>query len=56
VYETLAGWEEPLDTCSSVDELPGAARAYVDFVERELDVEVALIGTGAERESVLTRA
>jgi adenylosuccinate synthase len=56
VYETLAGWEEDLEGCSSVDELPTAARAYVDFVERELDVAVTLVGTGAERESVLTRA
>jgi adenylosuccinate synthase len=56
VYETLAGWEEPLDGCSTAAELPAAARAYVDFVERELDVDVTLIGTGAERESVLTRA
>ena len=31
-------------------------RGYVDFVERELEVEVTLVGTGAERESVLTRA
>jgi adenylosuccinate synthase len=56
VYETLAGWEEPLDGCSTAAELPDAARAYVDFVERELDVDVTLIGTGAERASVLTRA
>ena len=56
VYETLPGWQDPLDTCSSVGELPAAAREYVEFVERELDVEVALVGTGAERESVLTRA
>ena len=56
VYETLAGWEEPLDGCASVDELPTAAGAYVDFVERQLEVDVTLIGTGAERESVLTRA
>jgi adenylosuccinate synthase len=56
VYEVLAGWAEPLDECSSVAELPDAARSYVDFVERELDVEVTLVGTGAERSSVLTRA
>jgi adenylosuccinate synthase len=56
VYETLAGWHEPLDGCTSVDDLPAAARRYVEFVERELDVEVTLIGTGAERTSVLTRA
>jgi adenylosuccinate synthase len=54
VYETLAGWAEPLDDVDSVDGLPEAARAYVGFVERELGVEVSLIGTGAEREAVLS--
>jgi adenylosuccinate synthase len=48
VYETLAGWEEPL-----ADDLPAAARAYVDFVERTLGVEISLVGTGAERERVV---
>jgi adenylosuccinate synthase len=50
VYETLAGWGDPLD-----DELPDAARRYVEFVEHELDVEVCWVGTGAERERVLVR-
>jgi len=54
VYETLAGWAEPLDEVGSVEALPDAARAYVGFVERELGVEVSLIGTGAEREAVLS--
>jgi adenylosuccinate synthase len=48
VYETLPGWEESLD-----DDLPAAARSYVHFVERALDVEVSLVGTGAERERVV---
>ena len=48
VYETLPGWEEDLD-----DALPEAARGYVDFIERTLDVEVSLVGTGAERERVV---
>jgi adenylosuccinate synthase len=56
VYEVLPGWNEPLDGCSSVADLPEAARAYVDFVERELGVAVSLVGTGAERQSVLSRA
>jgi adenylosuccinate synthase len=50
VFETLPGWEEPL-----ADGLPEAARAYVEFVERELDVPVQLVGTGAGREAVLAR-
>ena len=50
VFETLLGWEQPLGV-----ELPEAARRYVEFVERALDVPVRLVGTGAERESVLAR-
>jgi adenylosuccinate synthase len=56
VYQTLPGWDEPLDTCETIGDLPENARSYVEFVERELDVEVQLVGTGAERTSVLTRA
>jgi adenylosuccinate synthase len=48
VYETLAGWEVPL-----TDGLPEKARAYVEFIERALGVEISLVGTGAERESVV---
>jgi adenylosuccinate synthase len=48
VYETLAGWQEPI-----ADGLPEAARAYVEFVEGALGVEISLVGTGAERERVV---
>ena len=48
VYETLDGWEQELE-----DDLPAAARRYVEFVERELAVPVTLVGTGRERERIL---
>jgi adenylosuccinate synthase len=48
VYETLPGWREPLD-----EGLPPAARRYVEFVEDALEVEVSMIGTGADRERVV---
>jgi adenylosuccinate synthase len=53
VWQTLPGWQQPLDGASSRDELPRAAREYVEFVERELDVPVELVGVGAARERVL---
>jgi adenylosuccinate synthase len=53
VYETLPGWEEPLDEVTALSDLPANARRYVEFVERELEVPVSLVGTGAERERVL---
>ncbi len=53
VYETLAGWAEPLDDVEALDELPDAARRYVGFVEEAIGVEVTMVGVGAERERVL---
>jgi adenylosuccinate synthase len=55
VYETLPGWEEPLHELTDVTELPAAARSYVELIEERLGVEVCLIGTGRERERVLTQ-
>jgi adenylosuccinate synthase len=55
VYETLPGWSEPIETVEDFDALPEAARTYVEFVERHLEVDVTLVGTGAERERVLAR-
>jgi adenylosuccinate synthase len=48
VYETLAGWGEQLETT-----LPPAARRYVEFVEAGLEVEITMVGTGADRASIL---
>jgi len=55
VYETLSGWTEPIDDVEDFAHLPDAARRYVEFVERHLEVDVVLVGTGAERERVLAR-
>jgi adenylosuccinate synthase len=48
IYESLTGWSVPL-----TNGLPDAARAYVEFVENALGVEISLVGTGAERERVV---
>jgi adenylosuccinate synthase len=53
VWRVLPGWQEPLDHASSREELPEAARSYVELVERELEVPVELVGVGAARERVL---
>jgi adenylosuccinate synthase len=50
IYEVLPGWREPLDGA-----LPSAARRYVEFVEERLELEVGMVGTGADRASVITR-
>ena len=49
VYETLPGWQEPLDGT-----LPPAAQRYVEFVEESLELDVIMVGTGADRQQVIT--
>jgi adenylosuccinate synthase len=53
VWETLPGWAQPLDSASSLDDLPAAARDYVQFVARSLEVPIELVGVGASRDRVL---
>ena len=53
VWEILPGWQAPLEEASTRDDLPEAARGYVEFVERELKIPVELVGVGAARERVL---
>ena len=54
VMERVAGWSEGLEDCESVADLPGAARGYVQLIERELEVSVTHVGTGAARGQVLS--
>jgi adenylosuccinate synthase len=53
VWETLPGWQQTLDDVSALDDLPGPAREYVEFVSRSLELPIELVGVGAARERVL---
>ena len=57
VFETRARLGASRSTSARrSDDLPEAARSYVELVERELGVTVELVGTGAAREQVLARS
>ena len=49
VYKTFPGWREPLAHARSLADLPAAARAYLDFMESEAGVPLALISVGPRR-------
>jgi adenylosuccinate synthase len=56
VYETLRGWRAPTEGVTELDELPGAARDYVEFISRQIGVPVGLVSTGPERsQTILVR-
>jgi adenylosuccinate synthase len=49
VYETFAGWERELTTCTDREDLPREAQAYLGFVEQFVGIPVELVSVGPER-------
>src|SRR2546425_83994 len=52
VYEELPGWRETSDA-RTLDELPDAARAFLERVEQVAGVPVSMVGVGQEREALI---
>ena len=55
VYQDAAGWQQSLADIATIEDLPQAALAYVELLERELGVPVTMVGTGPERKALLLR-
>ena len=50
VYETLQGWGTGLGDMREPGQLPAAARALLELIEREVGIPVRVVGVGAERD------
>ena len=55
IYETLPGWEEDISGVTTFDELPKAAREYVQRVEQIVGRPVGMIGVGPKRSQTIIR-
>ena len=53
VYEDVAGWQEDLGHARSLDELPIAARRYLDKLSALVEAPIALVSVGAGREQTI---
>ncbi|MFN2444216.1 MAG: adenylosuccinate synthase [Vicinamibacterales bacterium] len=56
VYESLSGWAEPTRGAQSFDDLPRAARRYIDRLEEVSGVPIAIVSTGSDREETIIRS
>ncbi len=56
VYEDLPGWQTDTTGCRTWDELPDAARAYVQRIEALAGVPVTYVSVGAERAQMIVRS
>ena len=55
VFENLPGWQTTTKGISHYDELPAAARDYVQYLESRTGVEVGCVSTGPERTETMIR-
>jgi adenylosuccinate synthase len=55
IYERFSGWSEDLEGVTRWEELPEAARAYVEGIERLVGVPVSIVSIGRARSATLVR-
>jgi adenylosuccinate synthase len=54
VYETFPGWDKPISTCKTVEDLPLVFKDYCNFLENYLETKIAFISNGTGRDQLLT--
>ena len=53
VYEDLPGWPDSTQGARSLDDLPDAARHYIERIEQVVGAPIAAISTGPDREETI---
>ncbi|MCX6459212.1 MAG: adenylosuccinate synthase [Actinobacteria bacterium] len=54
VYENLPGWQEDISGAKTFDDLPKAARDYVNFLEEVSGTRISAIGVGPDRDATIS--
>jgi adenylosuccinate synthase len=54
VYTDLPGWKTDISQVRDAGQLPAAARDYLDFIEQQVGVPVAIVGIGQRRDQLIT--
>ena len=55
VFTTLPGWKCDISGVRKWEDLPEAARNYVEYVEREIGCHITYVSVGPERDSIIIR-
>ncbi|HLR33050.1 MAG TPA: adenylosuccinate synthetase, partial [Fodinibius sp.] len=52
-YKTMPGWQQSLEDCDRIEALPEEARAYLEFIQSYLGVDLAVLSKGPRREETI---
>jgi adenylosuccinate synthase len=55
IYEELPGWNTAIMEVKAWEDLPSAARAYVEYIEERIGVPAVLVSVGPGREQSISR-
>lgn len=56
VYVEMPGWKQDMTAVKSEDEFPQAFKDYIAFLEHELEVPIAIVSVGPDREQTIERS
>ena len=55
VYKTMKGWKCDIRGITKYEDLPAECRAYIEEIEKELEVPVTMVSNGPERHEIIRR-
>ena len=55
VIEYLQGWKSDISRIRNWEDLPEAAKAYVEYVEEKIGCHIGYVSVGPERDSIIIR-
>jgi adenylosuccinate synthase len=53
IYDELSGWGDDITEVRSLDDLPKAARAYIEYIEDAIRVPIGWVSVGPERSQLI---
>ena len=55
IYKDLPGWNHDLTTLTSIDEIPTQLDAYIEYIEKEVNIPITIVSVGPNRTQTLQR-
>jgi adenylosuccinate synthase len=52
-YEELEGWDQDLQKCRSLADLPASAKRYLEFIEEQTKTPIAILSIGPDRDETI---
>jgi adenylosuccinate synthase len=52
-YEWFEGWQQPTQDARTLNELPRAARVYLDRIEALVEAPISFVSVGTRRDQII---